>query len=134
MIAKHYKKGTRMGLERGKKGFGRGSRMGLERGKNGVGTGAKTGFKSYKKWNLARFNNLEWLFFAVPHLFSLFFAVPPLFSPVFDDFCQKGEKRVSKNGGTGKEEKRSSQFLSRSHFFPFLSKKSLPATVGSILF
>ena len=59
MIAKQYKKGTRTGVERGKKGVGKGSRTGLERSKNGVGTGAKTGFKRHKKRNLAKFDNLD---------------------------------------------------------------------------
>ena len=48
---------------------------------------------------------MEWPFFAVPHLSNPFFAVLPLFSPVFHDFGKKREKRVLKNGGTGKERK-----------------------------
>ena len=67
MIAKHYKKGTRTGVERGKNEFGTGSRTGLERGKNRVGKGAKTGFKREKKRNLVRFDNLERRGMAVLH-------------------------------------------------------------------
>ena len=119
MIAKQYKKETRMGVKRGKNGFGTGSRTGLERGKNRVGTGTKTGFKWYKKRNLARLDNLERCGTAVlccSTSFQPFFAVPPLFSPVFDDFRQKLEKGLSENGGTGKERK---VFFPISFPFPF---------------
>ena len=33
--------------------------MGKKRGKKRVGTGSETGFKLRKKWNLAKFSNLE---------------------------------------------------------------------------
>ena len=122
MIAKHYKKGTRIGIERGKNGFGMGSRTGLERGKNGVGTGAKMGFKRYKNGispDSTIWNGVERPSFAVPHLSSLCFALPPLFSPVFDDFRQKREKRSSENGGTGKERKAFFPVSFPDPFFPF---------------
>ena len=110
-----------MGKERGK--------TGLKRGKKRVGTGAKTGLERYKKRNLAKFENLEWRrttvlrpFFTVPHLSSRFLAVPPFFSPVFHGFGQKGEKDgCPKTEERERKERIPFPFLSRSHFFPFLS-------------
>ena len=125
MIAKQYKKGTRTGVERGKRGFGKGSKTGLEKDKNGVET--RAGFKRYKKQNLARFNNLERRGMAVLRRSTSFqtFFLPfhPFFSPVFDDFRQKQKKKVVKKWRNGKGKKSVlSCFFSRSHFFPFLSK------------
>ena len=121
-------------MERGKKGFEIGSRTGLERGKNGVGTGVKIGFKRYKKWNLARFDNLERRGTAVLHRSTSFqpFFLPfhPFFHPFLTIFAKNGKKRSSKNGGTGKERKakRSFQFLSRSPFSLSFLGTSLVAT------
>ena len=92
MIAKQYKNGARTGVERGKNGFGTGSRTGLERGQKLVFNGNKNGISP----NSTIWNDVERLFFVVPHLSSLFFSVPTLFSPVFDDFRQKQEKKVVK--------------------------------------
>ena len=104
LIAKQYKKGTRTGKGRGKNGIGTGSRTGFKR--------EKMGFKQYKSPNLAKFENLEWRRTAVLRCSTSFqpvFWPFRLFSPFFHDFGQKREKRVPKNGGTGKE---------RMHFFP----------------
>ena len=82
MIAKQYKKGTRMGVARGKNGFGTGSRTCLERGKNGVGMGGKWVLNSIKNGispDSTIWNGVERPFFAVPHLSRLFFAVPLFF-------------------------------------------------------
>ena len=111
-----------MGVERGKNGFGKVSRTGLERGKNGVGMGAKTSFKQHKKWNLARFDNLEWHGMAVlcrSTSFQPFFPYRPIFHPFLTIFAKNRKENSSKNGGTGKERKAlfpvSFPFL----FFPF---------------
>ena len=119
MIAKQYKKGTRMGVERGKTGLERGQewvwkgvKMGLERGQKLVLNGIKNGISP----DSTIWNGVQVPFFAVPHLSSLFFVVPALFSPVFDNFRQKQEKRSSKNGGMGKERK---AFFPVSFPFPF---------------
>ena len=64
------------------------------------------------------------------HIFpAVFLAVPPLFSPVFHDFGQKRQKRVPKNGGTGKEKMRS---FPVSFPFPFFYR-SLPGTTLLVL-
>ena len=127
MIAKQYKNGTIIGVERGKNGFGTGSRTSLERGIKRVGTGAKTGFKWEKNGispNSTIWNDVEQPFSAVPHLPSLFFAVPSLFSPVFDDFHEKPEKKVVKKWKNGKGK---NAFLSS--FFPIpVFSLSFPGT------
>ena len=121
MIAKQYKNGTRMGKERGKNGK-KGGKNGLERGKKRVGTGAKTGFKRYKKWNLAKFENLERRRTAVLRCstsFQPFFGRSASFFTRFSRFWpETGKKRVPKNGGTGKERTR---FFPVSFLFPFFT-------------
>ena len=125
MIAKQYKKGTRTGVERGKNRFGTGSRTGLERGKKLVERGQKlvlNGIKNRISPDSTIWNAVEWPFFAVPHLSSLFSPFQPFFHPFLTIFAKNGKKRSSKNRGTERKEKRSFQFLSHSHFFPFLSR------------
>ena len=93
--------------------------MGLEPGQKRVLNGIKNGISPNSKiWN-----GKERPFFTVPHLSSRFLAVPPFFSPVFHDFGQKREKKVPKNGGTGKEKTRS---FPVSFPFPFFTFPFLP--------
>ena len=131
MIAKQYKQGTKTSLERGKNGFRKGSRTGLERGKNGVGTGAKPSFKRHKKWNLARFENLERRgrgFFAVPHLSSFFSPLHPFFHPFLTIFAKNGKKGCQNMEERERKEKRSFQFLSHSQFSLYFLGTSLTTT------
>ena len=129
MIAKQYNKGTRTGVERGKNGFGTGSITGWKRVKTGLERGQKwvlNGIINGISPDSTIWNGVEWPFFAVPHFSSLFFAVPPLFSPVFDDFFQKGEKKVVKKWRNGKGKKSVlSNFFPVPLFFPFLSQAHL---------
>ena len=91
---------------------------GLERGQKLVLNGKKNGISP----NSTIWNGVERPFFAVPHLSTVFFAVPALFSPVLDDFRQKREKKGrQKMEERERKERVPFQFLSRSHFFPFLS-------------
>ena len=90
-----------MGKERGQEREKNGARRALERGQEWVLNGIINGISP----DSTIWNGVERPFFAVSHLSSRFFAVPPLFSPVFHDCSKKGEKRVPKNGGMGKERK-----------------------------
>ena len=134
MIAKQHRNGKKTGVERGKNGKKTGKKR-VGTGKKRVGTGQKlvlNGKKTGISPNSTIWNGVERPFFAVPHLSTVFFAVPALFHTVLDDFRQKREKKVVKNGGTGKEETRSFQFLSRSRFLPFLSTHI--STVGFVCY
>ena len=117
MIARQYKNGKRKGQEQGKNGV----KNGLEWGKKRVGTGAKTGFKRYKKWNLAKFENLERRRTAVLRCstsFLPFFGRSASFFTRFSRFWPE----TGKNGCPKMEERERKErvpfpFLSYSHFF-----------------
>ena len=117
MIAKHYKKKTRKGVETGKKGLEKGSRTGLERGQKQVLNGIKNGISP----DSTIWNGVERPFFAVPHLSSLFLPFHPFFHPFLKIFAKKGKKGRQNMEERERKEERSFQFLSRSYFFPFLS-------------
>ena len=97
--------------------------------------GAKTGFIRHKKRNLSRFDNLERRGTAVLHRstsFQPFFRRSISFFTHFYDFRQKGEKRSSKNGGTGKERKAFFLVSFPFPFFPFPFQAHLWKQLGTL--
>ena len=104
----------------------KGAKTGLERGQERVWKGVKTGFKKngiktesrqIRQFGTA-WNGRSSLF----HIFPAFFRRSTLFLSVFDDFTKHGKKGRQKMEERERKEKRSFQFLSRSRFFPFLSR------------
>ena len=80
------------------------------------------GIKNGTSLDSTIWNGVEWLLFAVPHLFSLLFVVPPFFDPFLTSFVKKGEKRSLENRGTGKERKAFFLVSFPFPFFTFLSR------------
>ena len=104
----------------------KGAKTGLERGKKTGWNGGKNWVLNGKKRNLAKFYNLERRGTAVLRRstsFHRFFRrSQPFFHPFLTIFAKNGKKRVVKKMEERERKERVPfQFLSRSHFFPFLS-------------
>ena len=131
------------GFGKGQKRVWKGAKTGLERGQKRVLKGAKTGFKRHNKRNLAKFGNLERARTAPRPLstsFQPFFHRSTPFFTRFSRFWPKtGKKGCQKLEERERKETASFPFLSRSRFFPFLSRHissndPLLACVSGILF
>ena len=109
---------AKRGLERDQERVWKGVQTGLEWEQKRVLKGIKNGISP----NSTIWNGVERPFFAVPHLSSLFSLFHPFFFPFFTIFEKNGIKRLSKNGGMGKERKAFFPVSFLFPFFPFLSK------------